>query len=340
MTQLRFLPAPLTAFTALLFTLVAPARALANDCVSSSDCEKGFECQEVGDSGCAQPACPPDSDCVEPAPCEVTIDKECVPAHCTSDAECGVGMVCHEWISRGCAASDCACSSDQPDCACDPAPACEETSESYCTPKYVLPCTVAADCGGNFTCEEQQSCGCTGSSGSGSGAAPTPDDAAKPLPPEGDPLPQPEPNPDCSCEPSGQSACVPQEIVCDSDAACPAGWRCEQQGATTDPGCAGPDCAAAPVPEPIPTGGRCFPAYYGSIGEDLDGGTTTSGSGGKATGSNGTPQNPEAAPADADSSESSACQLGHTPAERSVLSIALLLGAAFGLGRRRVQARG
>jgi hypothetical protein len=98
-----------------------------------------------------------------------------------------------------------------------------------------------------------------------------------------------------------------------------------------------------PVPDPAPTGGRCFPEYYGSIGVDLDDGTATSGSGGKGTGNtSGTPQTPEAAPtdADADSSESAACQLGHTPAQHSGLTIVALLGAALGLTRRRVQTRG
>jgi hypothetical protein len=87
----------------------------------------------------------------------------------------------------------------------------------------------------------------------------------------------------------------------------------------------------------MPTGGRCFPTYYGGVGVDLDGGGTPT-NGGDDQGS-GT-ANPEAAPADASNSDSSACQLGHAPAQRGVLSIALLLGAALGLSRRRAQARG
>jgi hypothetical protein len=343
MTQLRFLPAPVTASAALLLALIAPGRALANDCESTTDCGNGFECQVVGTSGCATPSCPPDGPCPAVEPCEARTQKECVPIRCTSDVECGAGMLCHEWMTGSCGGvSDCACSSDQPDCTCAEAPACEETTESLCTPKYVLPCTVAADCGSNFTCEEQQRCGCSGSSGSG--AAPTPDDAARPLPPEGDPLPgesQPEPNPDCSCEPSGQFACVPVEIECDSDSNCPAGWGCELQGTATDPGCAGGDCKAAPIPAPEPATGRCFPSYYGGVGVDLDGGTATSGGDDKGTG-NGAPQNPEAAPSGEsaqNSSESAACQLGHAPASHSVLSILAVLGAVLGLGRRRAQPR-
>lgn len=337
MTQLHFLPAPLTASAALLLALVVPARALANDCASSADCDQGFECREVGSSGCAQPACPPDSVCPEPEPCEVRIQMECMPAQCTSDTECGEGMVCHEW-TQGCTTSDCACSRDEPSCTC-PEPVCDDTTVSYCTPKYVLPCTAAADCGAGFTCEEQQRCSCSGSSSSGS--EPTPD-AARPLPPDGAaPLPpDSEPDSDCSCEPSGQFACVPQDIECDSDSACPAGWTCQEQGVATDPGCAGPDCAAAPLPEPTPAVSRCYPTYYGGVGVDLDGGTSTSGEDDKGSGTaNGIPQSPEASPgANADTQDSSACQLGHAPASQSVLSILALLGAALGLSRRRVQA--
>jgi hypothetical protein len=338
MTQLRFLPAPLTASAALLLALVAPSRAFANDCVSSADCEKGFDCQVVGTSGCATPSCPPDGPCPEAEPCEVRTQKECVPAPCTRDAECSAGMVCHEWTSGGCATSGCACPSDQPNCTCpSEPPVCEETTESRCTPKYLLPCAAAADCGSNFTCEEQQSCGCDGS-----GGTPTPDDAARPLPPESDPLPsepQPEPDADCSCEPTGQFACVPVEIDCDSDSNCPAGWSCQVQGVATDPGCAGGDCAAAPLPEPEPATGRCFPTYYSGVGVDLDGGTATSGGDDKGT-PNGSPQDPEAAPSGEsaqDGSESSACQFGHAPASHGVLSILAVLGALLGLGRRRAQ---
>jgi hypothetical protein len=132
---------------------------------------------------------------------------------------------------------------------------------------------------------------------------------------------------------------VPQEIECDSDAACPAGWTCQQDPNTgTSSGCAGEGCGAAPIPEPLPTRTLCFPKYYGGVGGGIDlGGTPTSGGDDKDTGS-GT-QNPEAAgnASDADSSESAACQMGHAPASRSAFGIVALLGALFGLSRRRAQ---
>jgi hypothetical protein len=132
------------------------------------------------------------------------------------------------------------------------------------------------------------------------------------------------------------------EIDCDSDSNCPAGWRCQLLGVATDPGCAGDDCKAAPLPEPEPATGRCYPTYYGGIVGELDGGVATSGGDDKGT-SNGVPQNPEAAPSGEsaqDSADSSACQLGHAPASRSVLSILAVLGALVGLSRRRAQLKG
>lgn len=332
----RFTHVSFTASAALLLALVVTGHAQANDCTSSSDCDKGFQCQDVGGVDCTAPACAPGESCPEPEPCATRAQMECVPAQCTSDAQCGDGMVCHAY-TQSCPTVDCACSSDQPDCQCDIAP-CDPQTLSYCTPRYALPCTVAADCGTGFSCQELESCGCSGSSGSGAEPAPA---EAKPLPPDadsdaappaGDPLP-----PECSCEPSGQSACVPQEIECGSDAACPAGWTCQQDPNTgTSSGCAGDGCGAAPAPEPLPTRTLCFPKYYGGvgvgIGEDL-GGTPTSGGDDEGT------ANPEAAgkASDADSSESAACQMGHAPASRSAFGIAALLGALFGLSRRRAQ---
>lgn len=338
----RFAPASFTASAALLLALAMSGRAHAAECASNADCEKGFECREAGGIDCTAPACEPGASCPEPEPCTTSVVMECVPAECASDAECGDGMVCHEY-TEGCAAVACACPSDQPDCTCD-VPACDPKTVSYCTPKYALPCTVAADCGSGFTCEQLESCGCSGSSGSGGGATPTPDES-KPLPPDGDAAPPAgEPYPaDCSCQPSGQSACVPQEIVCESDSACPVGWTCQaQSGGASAPSCAGDDCADAPAPEPLPEQRVCFPKYYGGVAQGGDlGSTPTSAGDDKGTNSGDGTANPEAAgnDADAESNDSSACQMGHAPASRSAFGIVALLGALFGLSRRRAQVR-
>jgi hypothetical protein len=337
----RFAPASLTASAALLLALAVSGRAHAAECASNADCDKGFQCQDVGGVDCTAPACAPGASCPEPEPCAPSAQMECVPAECASDAECGDGMVCHEY-TQGCATVACTCPSDQPDCACD-VPACDPRTLSYCTPKYALPCTVAADCGSNFSCVELESCGCSGSSGSGGGATPAADEA-KPLPPDGDAAPpagDPLP-PECSCQPTGQSACVPQEIECASDAACPAGWTCQEQDGGTSSGCAGEGCDAAPAPEPLPTRRLCFPKYYGGTDQGVDlGGTPTSGGDDKGSTNGSGTQNPEAAGSnsDADSNDSAACQMGHAPASRSAFGILAVLGALFGFKRRRAQLR-
>jgi hypothetical protein len=70
---------------------------------------------------------------------------------------------------------------------------------------------------------------------------------------------------------------------------------------------------------------------------------TTAGSGTGNTGSGGStaaglPPQPEATNADdAASHDSAACQMGHAPASSGALSLLTLLGALFGLSRRRSQ---
>jgi hypothetical protein len=346
MTQLRS-AAPLAASAVLALALLVTGRASANECSTSADCDKGFECQEVGVSDCTAPApdCPPNTDCkpAAPEPCAPQALMECVPAACNIDSDCGAGMVCHDW-TQVCPSVGCACPSNQPDCSCD-VPACEPSTEKLCTPKYVLPCTAAADCGTGFTCEEIIAGSCSGSSGSGGGADPVPPSEGRPLPPEGaagapadvpagGPLP-----PDCTSEPTGEFMCVPQRITCDSDAECLAGWTCVADGNVSAPACDGGDCFAAPEPDPQPVTNHCEPKYYrgGVAGVDDDFGTPTSGG---PKGEDGGAQNPEAASnGDADANDSSACQMGRAPASRGVLGIALMLGALFGLSRRRAQPR-
>jgi hypothetical protein len=339
----------------LALSILAPGQALAlvappdDAACELSGCPMGFECTVVGASGCGAaapaPTCPPGETC-EPAPlpepCTTTEIKACTPARCMSDADCAEGMVCHTSTST-CPSTDCACPSDVPDCKCDPLPACEPETISMCTPRYVLPCEAAVDCGEGFRCEEQQSCGCSGSAGGAEGR-PAPDADFAPLPPENaggqssgeapaeptDPLP-----PDCSCEPSGVFACVPQEIVCDDASDCPTGWICQQEVQAEAPACAGAGC---PAPQPLPPARYlCQPEYYGG-GGGIDNGSGIPASGGPGAG-NGT-SNPEAAPnpntnSGEESRESAACQMGHAPASSGVLSLLAVLGALLGLKRRR-----
>jgi MYXO-CTERM domain-containing protein len=127
--------------------------------------------------------------------------------------------------------------------------------------------------------------------------------------------------------------------------------------ADTAPACApGANCPTpAPAPAPAPSGGWCVPPYYGaSSGGDLQvpstptTGTGVSGpgtpiKGGPGTGTAGTtstgvPNEGTPTPSstgDAEAHESSACAMGHAPASSGALALLAMLGALFGLKRRR-----
>jgi hypothetical protein len=212
-----------------------------------------------------------------------------------------------------------------------------------CTPRYLLPCEQAADCGTGFSCEQQVApCACAGgSAGSpapGAGAAdPGAPGFAAPGgsggQPSGAPLPNPEP---CVCEPSNVSyVCVAQVIECTSDATCPAGWACEQDLQADRPACGGEGC---PEPEPAPPARSiCRPEYYGGGGgvavglpsTDPAPATGNPGSGNAESG------NDNDASGQGDANESAACQFGGAPASGGALSLLVVLGALVGLKRRR-----
>ncbi|HEY6080443.1 MAG TPA: hypothetical protein VIW29_16630 [Polyangiaceae bacterium] len=350
MIQLRLLPG-LASSAVLLLAILGPRAAWALDeCQTSDDCDKGLACTVVSTGACpGAPACAPGADCPAPAPCQITEEKACTPAPCMSDLECGDGMVCHA-SDVGCASAGCACSSDQPDCGCValPPPDCAAASVSYCTPKYVLPCQTADDCGMGFDCVQETITTCSG----GGGAEPTPQPAPSPpadadLPAgsggssgsgfakPGAPVPEPI-DPSCTTEPAGYSHCVAKELTCDATSDCPAGWLCEQQSYPTDPGCAGEGCSMpAPPPEPLPPAQRlCRPEYGGGVlAQDGSVGTPTAPGAGPVP----VPEKGEnSGNGDNDGShESTACQMGHAPASTGALSLLTVLGALVGLKRRR-----
>jgi hypothetical protein len=360
MTSLRFFPAVLAAaavFSVAPFAsaIVAPDPTTTPDgsCATNADCGRGYECTVVGGSGCAPSACPPGATCPPPEPCEVTEVRACTPAHCMADADCADGMLCHAW-TEPVPSTDCACAPGA-DCNCAPADPIEPVTVQLCTPRYVLPCTAAADCGDGFTCEEVQSCGCSGSAGgptpapqpggSGSGAAPLPPDGAAGAS-ANDVAP-----PDCSCEPTGQMQCVVKPVMCQSDIQCPAGWHCALEDvAVSSPACApGADCPQMKA-APMPVRGYCQPPYYGAqSGSDLEvpkeasngstGSGTSTGSGNDTgSGTNGGTPSPQANDPSAgsgESHESSACSFGRAPASQGALGIVAVLGALLGLSRRR-----
>lgn len=350
MTQLRFLPAAFAASAVFLLApmasalLAPPSEPLDSACATNADCGRGYECTVVGVSGCASAACPPGASCPASEPCAPMETRACTPAHCASTADCADGMVCHEWTQPG-AVTDCYCAPDAMNCNCGAAN--PPIVVSLCTPRYVLPCGTAADCGDGFSCEQHNDCNCTG------GGVPTPGNAgASPSPPTpaggagpdaGDPI-DPMPTPSCDCGPP-ETVCVANEVVCQSATQCLPGWSCEPDAVATAPSCVGPDCP--PAQKPLPARSLCRPPYYGAhSGGDLQvPGVPTSGTGtGTGNGTAGTgsknPATPEAANGDGEAHESSACQLGHTPASRGAFSLLVVLGALFGLQRRRRQAQG
>ncbi len=345
------LPRSFAATAVLALVALSPSLSHAQSaCEVTSDCDQGFECTVVGGSGCAPsatPTCPPGMECPipEPQPCVVVEEKACTPAHCTSDAQCADGMVCHAW-EMPCAVTDCACSSDMPDCNCGAVPACEPETVSYCTPRYVLPCTQAADCGEGFTCQQAPAeCSCGGSAEARpSDPAAGGSSAGAPLPPSGSgggsadfaPPADPLPDPDCTCTPSSVLVCVAQEIECASASECPDGWICEQEPQPGVPACVGDGC---PTIEPLPAArSLCRPQYYSggsSVGYDANGeaeGTPAPTKGGTGTNN---PQTPNSSTEGAEAHESAACQMGHAPASSSALAWLAVLGALLGLKRRR-----
>jgi hypothetical protein len=340
MTQLRFVPAVFAASAVFLLAplasaLVAPVGdPTTPTCATNADCGRGYECTVVGGSGCASAACAPGASCPPPEPCTPTETRACTPAHCAVDADCADGMVCHEWIQPG-NATDCFCPPDAMGCNCGTQT--PPTAISLCTPPYVLPCATAADCGDGFNCEEQPNCVCATSGGAPT--PPAPGGAAGAS--SSDPI---DPTPACECG-APSMACVTKEVVCQTAAQCLPGWSCQPDAIASAPACAGPDCP--PAPAPMPARSLCRPPYYGAqSGTDLQvPGVPTSGTGtgtttgsGKGTGTAGTgtnPGSPEASSGSGEAHESSACQLGHAPASRGAFSLLLVLGALFGLQRRR-----
>jgi MYXO-CTERM domain-containing protein len=343
----------------LLSALGTSAAWAADECKTDADCGQGLECIVTSSGSCpGAPPCVPGSSCPEPEPCEIVEQKACAPAHCTSDAQCGAGWVCHAWETNNCVSTDCACSSEEPECNCGaPPPDCAPETESYCTPRYLLPCATATDCGEGFDCVEEQRITCptsnpssgsggapssgssSGSAGASSGQAdpaqpaPPPDNGfAKPAAPEPE-APAPDPISACSNTPTGVFACVPKTVSCDATSDCPAGWLCVQEPSEPAPACP-PDGCTEPAPAPAPPPARlCRPEY--------DRGTSSNDSGSNP-GLSGSPSprppvSPEsAAPKDADSSrESSACQMGRAPASHSAFSLLVVLGALVGLRRKR-----
>lgn len=349
LAQNRTSRGPLLHAAALLVALAAPvfvpAPAAAADGCAEKNCGPGFLCEEVS-AACPAIDCPPGAECPV---CEPKLVAQCTPARCDSNADCGADQVCYEHVTTT-SCGDIAVPPCPPDEQCEPVDlpancAAEATSIKLCTPRWQLPCTAAADCGPGFTCEEQQACGCSGSTGSGGstpGAEP-----AQPTPKESDPNRAAAPAPPvCSCEPTGTFACVLQETACSTDADCPTTWACAiHRGGvcSSDAGGNTTNCTEATK--------ICYPPSHAGI-PVADGGTPTSGpepapvppeagtpGGGNSTPPRDNPVTPGATPlpgseSDPNTSQASGCSIGTSSTGAPSLGW-LALGFAALLGARR-----
>jgi hypothetical protein len=204
--------------------LVVAVDARAEETCGDRSCPTGFRC-ETYPTACPEIDCAADSGSCPV--CEPGTEAVCVPKTCGSHADCAADMLCATEERTRCddgAAADCgdAREGEKPDCTPAPEANCTTERVSQCVPRWQLPCTSAADCGVGFTCEQRESCTCSGSSGSGGGA-----DPGMPTPADAEERAVPAPD-DCSCVPSGEFACVVIETACTGDASCPAGWTCQE----------------------------------------------------------------------------------------------------------------
>lgn len=319
-----------------LFGLSArSAHAADIECSSNADCVKGWTCETSASNGCAAPTCAPGEKCDEPIDCVSTEYKACVPAPCRADSECADGMVCYTHTESNCTAIPCA-----PGVDC-PAPSCEPETRSACVPRYLLPCTKAADCGAGFRCEASEECTCSGGSGSnGSGNGDSASDGSTPAP-----MPTPTPEESCTCTPSKELHCAAPHVQCTADSECTNGWTCAAVGATTDcqsapPVEPGSSAGAAPVPDcqPSATIKECVPPYYAVAGtiqgvtRDSSGSPTLGASEGTA---GGTP--PQANSGSDAASSSGGCSVAKGARSDAAGALLVALGLAFGLRRRRAR---
>lgn len=215
--------------------------AAAQECSQDTDCASGDRCElyasmetcSVDDQGTVT--------CDETTEATVGVCYT-PPTPCMSDAECNAFTECVflEYdlpvITEGC----------DPQGNCPPPDATPEMtpevtpSEGLCAPRFVS-CQADSECPSDFRCElYTYEVGC----------------AAPPaLCVEGEECPEAEPV-DCGdVEPVTEGTCVPNEIECESDAACPADWRCVQIeegycGGGTIEGSAG-SASGAPEEDPV-----------------------------------------------------------------------------------------
>lgn len=302
---------------ALAVPLFIPSVAAADVACGDTTCPNGFVCKtydsydcattDVGTAPASEQAASGGAASVAPAaggsatptdnekiatrtPCAPSVGYTCAPAPCTIDADCGPNMVCYTSTTSQCSGASAkpTCAPDSTNCAeieSDP-PVCTTSTIQQCAYRYEVPCKVAADCGVGFTCEESQSCGCSGSSGVANGgaastggaliapepssSAPSDDESATSsgatggggatgVATGGARLPA---ETSCSCESTGVFYCKLQNIACGTDTDCPSGLLCVEATRST---CAVSTDGTTTCPTTSATK-TCQPPYRGSLG--------------------------------------------------------------------------
>ena len=270
----RRFPRPVIFAIALGTLAAAASRASAKEpamlgACGGTTCAHGFTCQVVP-GACPLIACRDGETC---PPCTPQDSYVCAPSTCATDADCGADMVCASLDSTQCPVSPPTACGPNMDCSrpvmTDPAGAtstCTTTTYHQCTPRWQLPCQTAADCGAGFTCDEQQSCGCSGGGTVGGGVTPS----GSSTPSSGGSTQTP---PDCTCTGTGTSACTIIPTVCNTDAECLPGWTCQDLPSVRS-------CAVSPggqqTCDPPPAIVKnCAPPYSSSSGTAVAGTPTT-----------------------------------------------------------------
>jgi hypothetical protein len=340
---------------ALTASFFVSSTAFADVTCGDKTCPLGFTCESYESGACPAIATADGGDVA----CKSSTSYQCIPGPCGVDSDCADGMVCHASTTSVCSGTKAApCDPNAADCTvvATPTPtSCTSTTTQQCVPRYSLPCQTATDCGPGFTCEEGQSCGCSGSAGSvgiatpgTAAAAPVAADggAASTRPTTGGTssggstgaavtdiaVPSP---PDCTCSPSGTFACKLQTIACNADADCPTGFSCvDNPGGTCSASSDGTTSCTPADPAKL-----CQPPYA-----DLAGGVAKNASEGGDLSATATPTanvGPNGGAVDQGTGDpgsvsGSGCALIASPTGpvSKWFSLLLAVGLAFGMRRR------
>lgn len=269
------------AFGLLCLSGQARAADVTDQCQVAGDCGAGYVCTVQQGGACPDVACLPGQVCPEPQ-CELTEYHSCRPAPCRAASDCPADMLCHTQVTATCGGDDSAAPCPDGECeapSARPSPECTEQSTSLCTPRYLLPCKVAADCGAGFNCVEEVSGWC-------SGAAPVPsaDGGTAIVAPE----------PECGSTRTGTYRCELVEQTCQKDSDCVSGFVCAQDpsGSTCSSGGSSGSSGSPAAPDIFPAadGGAdpctasvaaklCLPRdhTYAVANDGLTGGSTSKG---------------------------------------------------------------